>query len=160
MRRTSQPRSHPQPLPAESLSAMWFGLHSDERFAVRANEMHYFRALAVALDDDLSSLLLLKKLKLADEYLPSALPPDVVALNSFVEFRIEREPGRFGQLLHPSPGRPNFGIRVDTRLGLGLLGLRSGQTILWPDQHETLRELEVLRVDNSGGNGGSGDRLH
>jgi regulator of nucleoside diphosphate kinase len=135
---------------------MWLSLHSDERFAVRANEVHYFRALAVAHDDDLSSLLLLKKLKLADEYPPLALPRDVVALNSFVEFRIEREPSRFGQLLHPAPSRPNFGIDVNTRLGLGLLGLRSGQTILWPDEHAILRKLAVLRADNSPhGNGGS-----
>jgi regulator of nucleoside diphosphate kinase len=159
MRRS--PQVHSQPLLAESLSAMWLRLHSDERFAVRANEMHYFRALAVALDDDLSSLLLLKKLKLADEYLPLQLPSDVVALNSFVEFRIERGRSRFGQLLHPSPSRPDPGIDVDTRLGLGLLGLRSGQTILWPDEHETLRQLEVLRVDNLGRNGAAGNRsLH
>lgn len=160
MKRHFQPRS--QPLPAESLSALWLSLHSAERFAVRANEAHYFRALAVSLDDDLSSLLLLKKLKLADEYMPLQLPSDVVALNSFVEFRVEGEPSRVGQLIHPSPGRPSFSIDVNTRLGLGLLGLRSGQAILWPDEQEILRELEVLRVDNaSNGKHGSERRsLH
>ena len=157
MRRNPQPRL--QPLPAESLSAVWLTLHSDERFAVRANEMHYFRALAVALDDDLASLLLLKKLKLADEYPPLALPSDIVALNSLVEFRIEREPIRFGRLIHPSHCRTSFAIDADTRLGLGILGLRCGQTVLWPDEHGVLRELEVLRVDSAPRvKGGSGKR--
>jgi len=141
--------SPPLPIPAEGLSTMWFNIHSDQRFGIRANESQYFRMLAVSLDDDLSSLLLLKKLKLADEYPFSQLPRDTVALNSFVEFRIEREPDRVGQLLHPSPRRSDFAIDADSRLGLGLLGLRSGQTILWPDKHHTMREIEVLRVGNA-----------
>jgi regulator of nucleoside diphosphate kinase len=140
--------SQPQLLPAETLSMIWFNLHADERFAVRANEAHYLRMLAVALDDDLASLLLLKKLKLADEYGYGHLPPDRVALNSFVEFRIELEPSRVCQLLHPSPRRPEFSIGVESRLGLGLLGLRTGQSILWPDEQERMLEIEVLRVEN------------
>lgn len=142
---------HPQALslPAETLSTMWFAIHSDERFGMRANEAHYFRMLAVSLDDDLSALLLLKKLKLADEYPHAQLPHDRVALNSFVEFRIECDPNRFGQLVHPTHRRPDFAIDVDSRLGLGLLGLRSGQAILWPDEHQRMREIEVLRVGNS-----------
>ena len=140
-----------QPLPAETLSALWFRLHSEERFGVRASETYYLKTLAVSLDDDLTSLLLLKKLKLANEYLPSQLPSDVVALNSVVEFRIARGPTRLGQLIYPSSCGPELAIDVNSRLGLGLLGLCSGQAILWPDEHEILRELEVLRVDSSSG---------
>jgi regulator of nucleoside diphosphate kinase len=143
MKRTFQPK---QVIPAETLSMMWLNIHASERFGTRVNEAHYFRILAISLDDDLSSLLLLKKLKLADEYL--RLPADIVALNSFVEFRIEGEPGQFGQLVHPSPFQPNFGIDASSRLGIGLLGLRAGQSILWPDEHEKLRGLEILQVGN------------
>ena len=139
----------PQPLPPETLSALWFKLHSEERFGVRASEAHYLRTLAVSLDDDLTSLLLLKKLKLANEYLPSQLPSDIVAFNSVVEFRTGRGPTRIGQLIYPSSCRPKLAIDVNSRLGLGLLGLCSGQAILWPDEDEILRELEVLRVDAS-----------
>lgn len=141
-------QSKPFPLEPETLSKMWYGIHSGERFGMRANEAHYFRMLAVSLDDDLSSLLLLKKLKLADEYSYGQLPPDTVALNSFVEFRTELEPDRVGQLLHPSYRRPDFAIDAHSRLGLGLVGLRSGQVILWPDEHQIMREIEVLRVGN------------
>jgi len=144
-----QPNSFPIPLPAETMSSLWFSLHSDERFGIGSDDVHYWRMVSFALDDDLASLLLLKKLKLADFY--GEVPRDVVALNSFLEFRLDGGEGSFGQLVRPSHRQPSFAIQSDTRLGLGLLGLRSGQSILWPDQRDSMRKLEILRVENCPG---------
>lgn len=146
---TVQQNSVPTPFPAETMSSMWFNFHSDERFGINSDELHYWRMLALGLDDDLASLLLLKKLKLADFY--GKVPNDVVALNSFLEFQVDGDGGNFCQLVRPSNRQPSFAIRSDTRLGLGLLGLRSGQAILWPDERDSMRTVEILRVENCPG---------
>lgn len=143
-----QPSSHPTPLPAEAMSSIWFNLHLDESFGISSDDVHYWRMLSFLLDDDLASLLLLKKLKLADFYCDGRVPKDVVTPNSFLEFRVDGGDVSFGQLVRPSQQRPHFAIQSDTRLGLGLLGLRSGQSILWPDDSDAMRPLEVLRVEN------------
>ena len=140
------PRDVPDPLPAETLSAMWFSLHSDERFGVRSNELHYFRALAVAIDDDLSSLLLLKKLKLAEEFRSIEMPDDIIALNSSFEFSVDGRQRQRGRLVHRSLHELPDAISANSRVGIGLLGLRTGQQILWPDEHDRMRRLEVLSV--------------
>lgn len=148
-----QPLAEPaQRLPCETLSAIWAQLHAGERFAVRRNESHYLRALAVSLDDDVASLLLLKKLKLARELDAAALPRGLVVLNSIVEFTFSGD-RQVCQLVHSSAGRGSFWVGADSRLGTGLIGLRSGQAILWPDEQESLKELHVARVENCPGMG-------
>lgn len=142
-----------QPLPCETLSAIWAQLHAGERFAVRRADSHYLRALAVSLDDDVASLLLLKKLKLARELNAAALPRGLVVLNSFVEFTFSGGDRQVCQLVHSSAGRGSFWVGADSRLGTGLIGLRSGQAILWPDEQESLKELHVARVENCPGMG-------
>ena len=141
-------RNVPLPLPAETLSAMWFNLHSDERFGVRSNEVHYFNSLAVALDDDLASLLLLKKLKLAREYCSGTMPRDIVSLNRSFVFAIEGGESHRGRLVHGTSLQQPDAIPTSSRVGIGLLGLRPGQRILWPDEHDRMRGLEVLRVES------------
>lgn len=143
----------PQPLPCETLSEIWFRLHADAPFAVSRSESHYLRALAVALDDDNASLLLLKKLRLAAELEPADLPPGLVVMNSFVEFTFGGGEPRFCQIVHGSAVGRSFSLAIDTRLGTGLIGLRSGQTILWPNAQNSLQELHVVRVENCPGMG-------
>ena len=142
-------RNVPLPLPAETLSAMWFSLHSDERFGIRSNDVHYFQSLAVALDDDLASLLLLKKLKLAKQYCSLSMPDDVIALNNSFEFAIDNGERHRGRLVRGSSQPKPDAIPANSRLGIGLLGLRPGQQILWPDEHDRMRGLEVLRIERS-----------
>lgn len=57
----------PSPLqtPAESFAGMWSALHRSGDFTVSDAEVHYLTATALAVDDELTSHLLLKKLKLA-----------------------------------------------------------------------------------------------
>ena len=141
-------RDVPSPLPAETLSTMWFNLHSDERFGVRSSEVHYFSSLAVALDDDLTSLLLLKKLKLAREYCSVSMPRDIVALNRSFVFAIEGGEHHQGRLVHGTSLQQPGAIPARSRVGIGLLGLRPGQRILWPDERDRMRELEVMRVES------------
>lgn len=104
------------------------------------------QTLAVAGDDDLSSLLLLKKLKLARQHAREDMPSDVVALNSLLEFTFDKGPKQFCQIVRSSNALGQHGVSVGSRIGIGLVGLRSGQSILWPDEEDVLKELQVHSV--------------
>ena len=133
---------------AASLSGIWSALHRDIHLALSENEIHYLRMLALAVDDDLVSSLLLKKLKLAVSHEAQDMSPSVIMMSSFLEYEYGGGPATFGQLVHPSPHSPSYGISVTSLLGVGLLGLRSGQTILWPDHRGNLCDLQIGRVEN------------
>lgn len=145
-------------LPAEAISGDWARLHAAGPFTVSASETHYLKTLAIALDDDLASLLLLKKLRLAKESAPRSVPRDVVVMNSILKFAFGDEERRC-RLVHPSASDAEGCISITSRLGAGLIALKDGQTILWPDDDETLRPLRVMEVDNPGrrssGDGGA-----
>jgi regulator of nucleoside diphosphate kinase len=72
-----------------------------------------------------------------------------VVMNSFVEYSVDGGPKRFCQLVHPSPLTPSYGLSVATLEGAGLIGMRSGQTMLWPNLQGSLRDLQVLKVERS-----------
>lgn len=131
-------------LPAEQLSANWARVHESERFAFSPSETQYLRTLAMALDDDLVALLLLKKLRMATER-PSDRPRNVAAMNSLVTFTFGGAE-RVGRLTHPSCCRTGS-VSVASRVGAGLVGMSSGQTVLWPDEREALRPLRVDAVE-------------
>ena len=67
---------------AESVGGTWSTLHRHLEIAISRDEVHYLRSLALALDDDLVSHLLLKKLRLARILAASDLPPHIVRMNS------------------------------------------------------------------------------
>ena len=55
---------------------------------------------------------------------------------------------RIVQLVYPEHADIAAGrISVFTPIGVGLLGLKAGQTILWPDREGRERLLTVLRVE-------------
>jgi regulator of nucleoside diphosphate kinase len=132
-------------LPAEQLSAHWARMHENAAFAFSAGEAHYLRTLAMALDDDLVALLLLKKLRMATEREAAELPHDVVAMNSLVRFTFGGDECA-GRLTHPSCCGPGS-LSIASRTGAGLVGMRRGQTVLWPDSREALRPLRVDAVE-------------
>jgi len=134
-------------LPAEQFSADWALVHASETFDFSEGEAHYLRTLAMALDDDLLALLLLKKLRMANERDPSELPRDVVAMNSLVRFTFGGDEGA-GCLTHPSCCGPGS-LSIASRAGAGLVGMRRGPTVLWPDAREALRPLRVDAVECS-----------
>ena len=131
-------------LPSEQLSARWARLHRHVAFAFSASEAHYLRTAALALDDDLLALLLLKKLRIAAERQPSALH-GVVTMNSLVRFSFGGDSG-VGRLVHPSSCGPGS-LSIVSQVGAGLAGMRTGQTILWPDGQGELRPLSVDAVE-------------
>jgi regulator of nucleoside diphosphate kinase len=147
VRQQQQQQQHA--LPAETLSSDWAQLHARAPFTVNANELHYLKTLAVALDDDVVSLLLLKKLRLAKESAASALPDDLVVMNSILTFAFGGDE-RQCRLAHPSACRGDADVSIASRIGAGLIGLSGGQTVLWPDEDETLRPLRILAVEKRG----------
>jgi regulator of nucleoside diphosphate kinase len=103
------------------------------------------------IDDDLVSALLVKKLKHAAIQPSSKLPPGVVGMRSFLEFVFDGSTRTFAQLAHPSSLCPDYGISVTSLMGAGLIGLRAGQMILWPNSQGTLCDLHVVHVENCPG---------
>lgn len=79
---------------------------------------------------------------------PAELPPDVVAMNSYVEYYDEGIAAkRRVQLVYPNEADIALGkVSVLTLVGAALLGLKAGQSIVWPKQDGRERRLEVLRV--------------
>lgn len=138
-----------QPLPAASLGMIWSALHACAQFLVSRDELHFLRMVALGLDDDLASHLLIAKLKLATVVeAEEASLSGIVSMNSFVEFSFDGHACQLRQLVHPSDKPPNYGLEVDTLLGAGVLGLRAGQLILWPDSDGRLCDLHILKVAN------------
>ena len=138
----------PQLTLADSLSGIWASLHAGADIRISETEVHYLRTLALALDDDIVSCLLLRKLRLATVLRGDELDPDVVTMNSFAEFTNAGGPVQLCRLVHPSPQQSIYGLSVASLLGAGLIGLRSGQAILWPNEKGSFCELRVIRVVN------------
>lgn len=92
---------------------------------------------AQALDDEL------ERAEVVD---PSALPPNVVTMNSRVRLR-ERRSGREHELTLVYP--PDAGedrVSVLAPVGSALLGLSVGQDIEWPLPDGRIAQFEVLEI--------------
>jgi regulator of nucleoside diphosphate kinase len=92
--------------------------------------------------------LLLAEIDRAELLHPGELPADVVTMYSHVEYRDEGTgAARQVQLVYPHEADIALGrISVLTLVGAALLGLRAGQSILWPKQDGRERRLAILRV--------------
>ena len=96
----------------------------------------------------LSAELLLQELERADTAERSAIPADVVTMQSRVEFVDERS-GEKHEVQLVYPGDADSGqhrISVMTPIGAALIGLRKGATIEWPDRAGSVRRLRVEQV--------------
>jgi regulator of nucleoside diphosphate kinase len=136
--------------PAEIYCSAWGKVNKHVDFAIRQDELFYLRTIALSLDDDLASLLLLKKLKLARKFAAAEDEPQVVGMNSYVELRFGEGNRRFCQLLHPTMCASSFALSISSRLGAGVVGLRAGEVLLWPDEDGSPRDLHVIAVNNTG----------
>lgn len=76
------------------------------------------------------------------------IPPDVVTMNATIDFVDEASgDARTVQLVYPRDADFAAGrISIMTPVGAGLIGLRQGQSILWPDRDGKQRNLTVTRV--------------
>ena len=135
---------------AACLADQWASLHRSALFAVYDSELHYLSTTALSAADDLVAHLLLKKLKLAKKVSNDAAAP-VVRMNSVVEFEEGDNRLRMGRLIHPSAPVPtSHGISISSLIGVGLIGLSEGQSILWPDETGAFRTLTVVKIAGLG----------
>ena len=144
-------RAITSPAETESLGALWAMLHRTASITLSVSEVHYLTSTALAIDDDIVSQLLLRKLRLA-KAVAGDLPAGLVRMNSYVEFVHGEDERRFCQLLHPTAARAlPYGLSIASLAGAGLIGLQARQTVLWPGADGRLRDLEVVHVENCPG---------
>lgn len=105
-------------------------------------------ALTIEARSPQISELLLDEISRANIKPRDKLPHNVVTMNSTVEF-IDQAEGRTYtmQLVYPSRADIAEGrISILSLVGAGLIGLRTGQAILWPDRAGQKRTLSIVRV--------------
>jgi regulator of nucleoside diphosphate kinase len=90
---------------------------------------------------------LLAEVERAKVVAPEALPRNVVAMGSTVEFAVKAGQTRRVTLVYPDQADiAKDRISVLTPIGAALIGLGEGQSITWTTRDGRTRELRVLRV--------------
>lgn len=126
------------------LIGIWTALHKDLEVVMDAAEARYLNGVLLGLDDELVAHLLAAKLAMSRP--PGADRGQAVAhRGSLVAYAVR---GRELQtrLVHgSSAGVGRLGVA--TRFGTALLGLRAGQSVLWPTALGRLVEVRILAVE-------------
>jgi len=127
--------------------------HARPPIIVSETDAQRLTALAIQKEATVPEVagLLLDELERAQVRPDERVPPDVVGMNSTVEFIDEAHgQSRTVQLVYPAEADISAGrISVLTPIGAGLIGLAAGQSILWPDRDGNKRTLKVLRVQRA-----------
>lgn len=92
--------------------------------------------------------MLLNEIERATIVSEKRISPDVVTMRSVVEF-IDEASGadRTVQLVYPREADISAGrISILTPIGAGLIGMKTGQSILWPDRDGRERKLTIVKV--------------
>lgn len=92
--------------------------------------------------------LLLEEIGRAKIYVAAKIPADVVTMGSTVAFVDDANgASRTVQLVYPADADISAGrISILTPVGAGLIGMREGQDILWPDREGHERKLSIVTV--------------
>ena len=91
--------------------------------------------------------MLLDEMTRAKFYSRERIPADVVIMGATVEFNDAHGSTRSVKLVFPKDADISDGrISILTPVGAGLIGLREGHSILWPDREGHERELTIVRV--------------
>lgn len=117
---------------------------------IRETDAERVANLAIAAEDNSPqvSMLLLGEINRARVVADAELPHDIVAMQSTVKF-IDDASGveRTLQLVYPHDADIAAGrISILSLVGAGLLGLRTGQSIAWPDRAGNQRLLRIIEV--------------
>ena len=117
------------------------------------SEAEKLSEMAMKIEDRLPQVseLLLREITRATLHTRERLPNDVVTMHSTVRF-IDEASGRdcTYQLVYPHDADISADrISIFTPVGAGLIGLRAGQSILWPDRDGHERELKIIEVSRS-----------
>ncbi|MBM0169964.1 nucleoside diphosphate kinase regulator [Altererythrobacter sp. C41] len=94
------------------------------------------------------SRLLLEEIDRADTLSAEDMPGDVVTMGSTVEFAVQKTgERRTVKLVYPKDADIAEGrLSILTPVGAGLIGLRIGQSISWPDRNGEERLLTIENV--------------
>jgi regulator of nucleoside diphosphate kinase len=94
---------------------------------------------------------LLGELERAEVRPDHLVPATVVGMNSTVDFVDEAHGAtRTVRLVYPAEADIAANkVSVLTPIGAGLIGLKEGQSICWPDRDGRLRTLQVLKVSRA-----------
>ncbi|EZP74481.1 GreA/GreB family elongation factor [Sphingomonas paucimobilis] len=94
------------------------------------------------------SAMLLEEIGRATIRTAAQMPDDVVTMYATVDFIDEGgEKAHSYQLVYPGDADISAGrISILTPVGAGLIGLREGQSILWPDRDGRERALKIVKV--------------
>lgn len=106
--------------------------------------------LAIEVADRLPQVseLLLVEIGRAVIHSRKTIPEDIATMFATIEFIDEANgASRSVQLVYPKDADISAGrISILTPVGAGLIGLREGQSILWPDREGHERRLRVVKV--------------
>lgn len=114
------------------------------------SEADSLTGLAMGIEDRLPrvSELLLNEIARAKIHPASKIAADVVTMHSTVRFiDTSSDKELTFQLVYPKDADISAArISILTPVGAGLIGLREGQSILWPDRDGHERELKIVEV--------------
>lgn len=112
----------------------------------------YALALAIRTKKPERAAMLLAELDRAEVCPVAAMPADVVTMNSRVTFIDEKNGAeRTVALVYPHDADIEAGmVSILSPVGVGLIGMRAGSAILWPDRDGHERVLRILRVAGPG----------
>lgn len=107
--------------------------------------------LALSKEEQLPQVceLLLEEINRATIHSAAKIPADVVTMQATVTF-VDEGTGanRTVQLVYPGEADISAGrISILTPVGAGLIGLREGQSITWPDREGHERKLSIVKVE-------------
>ena len=106
--------------------------------------------LAISVQDRLPevSALLIQEIGRAKMHGADRIPADVVTMHSTVRFTDSASGKDYSyKLVYPKDADIAAGrISILTPVGAGLIGLREGQSILWPDRDGNERSLAITSV--------------
>ncbi len=106
--------------------------------------------LALSVEERLPQVseMLMDEITRATTHKAERMPRDVVVMRATVEFRDEsNDTTRTVQLVYPGQADISAGrISILTPIGAGLIGLREGQSINWPDRDGHERKLTIIKV--------------
>lgn len=96
----------------------------------------------------LASSLLLAELERAILYPARELPPGTVTMNAELDYLDESsDVRRTVRLVYPNEADVERGrISILTPVAAGLIGLREGDRIVWPDRQGRTRTLRIMKV--------------
>lgn len=110
--------------------------------------------LAIGIEERLPQVseLLMRETSRAKLHSAANIPADVVTMGASVEFVDEgNDARRTVTLVYPADADISAGrVSILTPVGAGLIGLREGQSILWPDREGHERRLVILKVQQQG----------